>query len=240
MYCTTLTFPRSPGGVEHCLLPPRWSPVMLTVLNNWWNVSSLNCRLALVAGDARKTSDDISLTLVESCSHDHGEHGRHPVDTDRQNEQTDRSATVCCVNAERSETLWLQIAQLCEWWHVLTLPWVLLVQHNTSRNKPRPVTVYFTFVSVFKTSYGLLSTSRNPLNLAKLSPRLWFTKVFFKPKNLFLLPPAPAKKTKTKKTTSWHWSFGSIGKSSAICIRRPCKSPRLEFTLMNLVLIGLH
>lgn len=31
-----------------------------------------NC--SLFAGDVGKPSDDISLTLVESCSHDHGKH----------------------------------------------------------------------------------------------------------------------------------------------------------------------
>lgn len=35
-------------------------------------VSSANCFLLPSTGDATKTSDDISLTLVESCSHDHG------------------------------------------------------------------------------------------------------------------------------------------------------------------------
>lgn len=37
-------------------------------------MSSLNCFLAFIAGDVGKTSDDISLTLVESCSHDHGKY----------------------------------------------------------------------------------------------------------------------------------------------------------------------
>ncbi len=43
-------------------------------INNWLNLSSLNCFLPIFAGDVGKTSDDISLTLVESCSHDHGKH----------------------------------------------------------------------------------------------------------------------------------------------------------------------
>lgn len=64
-------------------------------------MSSLNCCLALVAGDAGKTSDDISLTLVESCSHDHGEHGGHTRDSVPQQRQTDRQTDVrqfCPVN----------------------------------------------------------------------------------------------------------------------------------------------
>lgn len=43
-------------------------------INNSLNGSSLNCFHPIFAGDVGKTSDDISLTLVESCSHDHGKH----------------------------------------------------------------------------------------------------------------------------------------------------------------------
>ncbi len=41
------------------------------------NTLSVNSFLHIFAGDVGKTSDDISLTLVESCSHDHGKHAQH-------------------------------------------------------------------------------------------------------------------------------------------------------------------